>query len=126
MPANYERGSDRTEDYPWMKRDGYRVYEVVKTTAAANTAAELTAADTAICYSAVKLQHCCCIRITEQGDYDTELTTCAIGSSNIPTAAYLKDAQPDDIEILTINDYTFVLNKKQDNGNEVYAFTCST
>ena len=50
---------------------------------------------------------------TEKGDYDSEVTACAIGSSNIPADAYLKDATADDIEILTINDYTFVLNKNK-------------
>ena len=113
MPANYERGTDRTEDYPWMKRDGYRVLEVVKTTAAANTSAELTQADTDMDTAQGNYNTAVGLETTEQADYDAQVATCAIGSVNIPSTAYLKDAEPDDIEILTINDYTFVLNKNK-------------
>ena len=41
----------------------------------------------------------------------TEDTACAIAT--IDPNAYLKDADPEDIEFLTLNDYTFVLNKKK-------------
>ena len=99
MPNNYALGNDRTVDHPWLKRDGYRVYEVEKTIAATHTSGQLTTANTNMG--------------TQKGDYDSEVTACAIGSSSIPSTAYLKDATADDIEILTINDYTFVLNKNK-------------
>ena len=113
MPANYERGSDRTEDYPWMKRDGYRVYEVVKETAAVKTPADLTQADTDMGTAQGNYDTAVGLETTARGDYDAEVATCAIGLANIPPTAYLKDADPEDIEILTINDYTFVLNKNK-------------
>ena len=114
MPANYAVGNERTDDYPWFKRDGYRVYEVEKTTAAEFTSGDLTAATNAMdtaetAYSTTALDD----EAAKKALYDAEVTACAIGSSNIPSTAYLKDADPEDIEILTINDFTFVLNKNK-------------
>jgi len=47
--------------------------------------------------------------LTKLGLYNDEVADCAI--TTIPANAYLKDADPKDIEVLTLNDYTFVLNK---------------
>ena len=41
--------------------------------------------------------------------YEAEVADCAI--TTVPTNAYLAGAEPEDIEVLTLNDYTFVLNK---------------
>ena len=41
--------------------------------------------------------------------YDAEVSDCNI--TTVPTNAYLYGAEPEDIELLTLNDYTFVLNK---------------
>ena len=41
--------------------------------------------------------------------YDAAVANCAI--TTVPSNAYLKDATADDLEFLTLNDYTFVLNK---------------
>ena len=113
MPNNYTLGSDRTEDHPWMKRDGYRVYEVVKETAAANTPAELTQADTDMGTAQGNYNTTVSSEATAKTAYDIQTALCDIGAANIPSTAYLKDADPEDIEILTINDYTFVLNKNK-------------
>ena len=113
MPTNYALGNDRTDDYPWFKRDGYNVYEVEKTIAAAYTSSQLTTANTNMGTAQTAYDNAVSTESTEKGDYDSEVTACAIGSSNIPATAYLKDATADDIEILTINDYTFVLNKNK-------------
>ena len=48
---------------------------------------------------------------TAKTNYDAEVTACVIADSDVPSDAYLKDATADDIELLTLNDYTFVLNK---------------
>ena len=42
-------------------------------------------------------------------DYDAEVTNCVISAT--PSNGYLYGATADDIELLTLNDYTFVLNK---------------
>lgn len=113
MPAGYALGNDRTDDYPWFKRDGYRVYEVEKDVAATHTPGELTTATTNMGTAQTAYDNAVSTESTEKGDYDSEVTACEIGAANIPAGAYLKDADPEDIEILTINDYTFVLNKNK-------------
>jgi hypothetical protein len=113
MPTGYALGNERTDDYPWFKRDGYRVYEVEKDVAATHTSGQLTTATTDMGTAQTAYDDAVSDESTEKGDYDSEVTACAIGSANIPTDAYLADAEPEDIEILTINDYTFVLNKNK-------------
>ncbi|AGH57752.1 hypothetical protein CYZG_00058, partial [Cyanophage KBS-P-1A] len=113
MPSGYSLGNERTDDYPWFKRDGYRVYEVEKEVAAAYNSTELSTANTNMGTAQTAYDNAVSTESTEKGDYDSEVTACNIGSSNIPASAYLKDAAPEDIEILTINDYTFVLNKNK-------------
>jgi len=113
MPTGYALGNERTNDYPWFKRDGYRVYEVEKDVAATHTSGELTTATTDMGTAQTAYDDAVSDESTEKGDYDSEVTACAIGAANIPTDAYLADADPEDIEILTINDYTFVLNKNK-------------
>ena len=113
MPSGYALGNERTDDYPWFKRDGYRVYEVEKDVAATHTSGQLTTATTNMGTAQTAYNTALTTESTEKGDYDSEVTACEIGASNIPSGAYLKDADPEDIEILTINDYTFVLNKNK-------------
>jgi hypothetical protein len=113
MPTGYVLGNNRTDDYPWFKRDGYYVYEVEKDVAATHTSGQLTTATTAMGTAQTAYNTAVSTESTEKGDYDSEVTACEIGASNIPSGAYLKDADPKDIEILTINDYTFVLNKNK-------------
>lgn len=111
MPSGYALGNERTSEYPWFERDGYRVYEVEKTIAATHTSGELTTATTNMGTAQTAYNTAVSTEATEKGDYDSEVTACEI--SSIPTNAYLKDAAADDIELLTINDYTFVLNKNK-------------
>ena len=113
MPSGYALGNERTDDYPWFKRDGYRVYEVEKDVAATHTSGQLTTATTNMGTAQTAFDDAETAESTAKGDYDSEVTACEIGASNIPSGAYLKDADPEDIEILTINDYTFVLNKNK-------------
>ena len=113
MPSGYALGNNRTDDYPWFKRDGYRVYEVEKDVAATYTSGQLTTATTGMGTAQTAYNTALTTESTEKGDYDSEVTACNIGASNIPSSAYLKDADPEDIEILTINDFTFVLNKNK-------------
>ena len=121
MPAGYSLGNERTNDYPWFKRDGYYVYEVEKEVAATHTSGQLATATSDMNTAQTNYDTAVTTETTEKNNYDVEVVSCAIGSANIPATAYLKDATPEDIEILTINDYTFVLNK-----NKVAAMKAST
>ena len=113
MPSGYALGNERTDDYPWFKRDGYRVYEVEKDVAATHTSGQLTTATTDMGTAQTAFDNAETAESTAKTAFDSEVSDCAIGATNIPSGAYLKDADPEDIELLTINDYTFVLNKNK-------------
>lgn len=113
LPTGYALGDERTDDYPWLKQRGYYVYEVKKTIAATHTSGQLTTATTNMGTAQTAYNTAVTDEGTKKGLYDSEVTACAIGASNIPASAYLKDAAPEDIELLTINDFTFVLNKNK-------------
>ena len=113
MPQNYALGNDRTTDYPWFKRDGYRVYEVEKTIPAASDANELAQATADMNTAQAAYDDAVTEEAASKTLYDAKVTACQIGAANIPATAYLKDADPEDIEILTVNDFTFVLNKNK-------------
>ena len=103
-----------------LAAQGYRIYEAQLTVAATHTAQNLTDAedDYDNTINSVsddgRLQEyddAVTAEGTAQSDYDTDFDACAITDAQVPNDAYLKDATVDDIELLTLNDYTFVLNK---------------
>jgi hypothetical protein len=108
-PAGYSQGTERTEEYPWLTQQNYRVYELVQTVAAAFTAGQLATALSAMNTAQTNYNNAVSDEATKKGLYDTAVSNCNI--TTVPSNAYLKDATPDDIELLTLNDYTFVLNK---------------
>ena len=122
LPANYALGTERTDQHPLLAAQGYRIYEAQLTVAASHAASDLTDAedDYDNTINSVsddgKLQEyddAVTAEGTARSDYDTDFDACAITDAQCPSDAYLKDATADDIEILTLNDYTFVVNKKK-------------
>ncbi len=122
LPANYALGTERTDEHPLLAAQGYRVFEAKLTTAATHTAQNLTDAedayDTTINSASgdgtlQEYNTATSDESTKRSDYDTDFDACAITDAQCPSDAYLKDATADDIEILTLNDYTFVVNKKK-------------
>ena len=105
------KGTERTDEHPLLASNGYKIYELEESTAPANTQAELTAAETAYNTASTARTTAQTAYNGAQTDYNTEQDLCAV--SSVPNDAYLKDATADDIEFLTLNDYTFVLNKKK-------------
>ena len=109
LPTGYRLGTEYTDEYPLIASQGYRVYQAILTVAATHDATDLSAAQTAM--------------DTAQTDYDTAVGDVATALSfyeasselceitTIPADGYLNGATADDIEVLTLNDYTFVLNK---------------
>jgi hypothetical protein len=108
-PAGYSQGTERTDEYPWLDQQGFKVYELVQTVAAAFTAGQLATALSAMNTAQTNYNNAVSDEATKKGLYDTAVSNCNI--TTVPSNAYLKDATPDDIELLTLNDYTFVLNK---------------
>jgi hypothetical protein len=109
LPSGYALGSERTDQYPLIASQGYRVYEAQLTVAATHTGQQLTDATTE--YDTAKSDYNAAVtsQNTKRTSYNTQANNCAI--TTVPSNAYLKDATADDLEFLTINDYTFVLNK---------------
>ena len=105
------KGTERTSENPVIASEGYRIFELDETVAPANDAAQLALAQTAYDNAVITRD----AAITTLNNAETAATTadnaCAIAT--IDPNAYLKDAEPEDIEFLTLNDYTFVLNKKK-------------
>lgn len=110
-PAGYSQGTERTDEYPWLSQQNYRVYELVQTVAAAYTSAQLATALTAMNTAQTNYNTAVTDEASKKALYDTAVSNCNI--TTVPSNAYLYGAAPEDIELLTLNDYTFVLNKKK-------------
>ena len=121
LPTDYALGTERTDEHPLLAAQGYRIYEAQLTVAATHTTTNLTDAtndynNTGVSPNTGKLVEynaATTAETTARSDYDTDFDACAITDAQCPSDAYLKDATADDIEILTLNDYTFVVNKKK-------------
>lgn len=109
LPAGYRLGTEVTEEQPLLASKGYRVYKAIHTVAATHTAGQLTSATTAMNTAQANYDAAVTAEATALANYNSEIGDCAIAS--LPATAYLKDADPNDIEFLTLNDFTFVLNK---------------
>jgi len=108
----YQLGANRTDDYPILKQRGIEVYELLIQTPATHTAAQLTTATSNLTTATTDYNTAVSDESDAEDDYDTEVANCVITS--IPADGYLHGATADDIELLTINDYTFVLNKARE------------
>lgn len=111
LPAGYTLGTEYTEEQPLIASEGYRVWQAIHEIAATHTAAQLTQAETAMNNAQTAYDNAVQAEATALGNYNTELGNCAI--TTVPQNAYLEGASPEDIEVLTLNDYTFVLNKNK-------------
>jgi len=109
LPAGYSLGTERTDEHPKLAADGYRVFTAIHEVAATHTAGQLATALAAMNTAQTNYNNAVADEATKLGLYNTEVGDCAI--TTVPANAYLKDANPEDIEVLTLNDYTFVLNK---------------
>jgi hypothetical protein len=109
LPAGYTLGTERTDEHPRLAAEGYRVFTAIRAVAATHNAGQLSAALAAMNTAQTNYNNAVSDEATKLGLYNTQVNNCAI--TTVPANAYLKDAAPEDIEVLTLNDYTFVLNK---------------
>ena len=109
LPANYALGVEVTNEHPLLAADGNRVYEIILTVAAEYTSGDLSTAETAMNTAQTNYDTAVTAEATALSDYQAELDLCVV--SSIPSDGYLNGATAADIEVLTLNDYTFVLNK---------------
>ena len=109
LPANYVLGTEFTNEYPIIASQGYRVYQAILTVAATHDATDLSTAQAAMDTAQTNYDNAVSAEAAALLNYQGELDNCEITS--IPSDGYLNGATADDIEVLTLNDYTFVLNK---------------
>ena len=119
LKINYELGLDKTSEHPILASTGYKLYEAKKSNDPAKTASDLSTALSAMNTAQTNYTNAVTAEETAQNNYDAEVTNCNI--SAIPSNGYLKDATAADIEVLTLESTTFILNKKK-----VPAMTAST
>ena len=111
IALTYKAGLEMTDEHPTIASTGKRVYELIETTVAANTAAELTTATNNMNTAQTAYNSAVTAEATAKTNYDSEVTACTI--PGLPNDGYLRGAAAEDIELLTLNDYTYVLNKKK-------------
>lgn len=109
LPAGYALGTERTDEHPLIAKNSYRVFEVQVTVAAAYTAGQLATSLAALTTAQTNYNNAVSDEAAKKTLYDAQIANCVI--TTVPSNAYLKDATADDIELVTLNDYTFVLNK---------------
>ena len=112
LPTGYALGTEFTNEYPIIASQGYRVYQAIQTVDATHTATQLSDAETAMDTAQTNYDNAVTAEATALSDYQDEVANCAI--TTIPADGYLNGATADDIEVLTLNDYTFVLNKARE------------
>jgi len=105
----YAKGKERTNEQPLLAAEGFRIFELEETVDATHTAGDLTTAETNLDTARDEYDDAVTAEATALTNYQAEVTACTI--SEIPTTEYLEGATDDDLEFLTINDFTFVLNK---------------
>jgi len=109
LPSGYALGTEFTDEYPIIAAQGYRVYQAIQTVAATHDATDLSNAETAMNTAQTNYDNAVTAEATALSDYQDELDLCEV--SSIASDGYLNGATADDLEFLTLNDYTFVLNK---------------
>ena len=109
LPSGYALGTELTAEHPLLASNGYKVYQGILTVAATHTAGDLATALAAMNTAQTNYNNAVTAEGTAKTNYDAEVTNCAISAT--PSNGYLYGATADDIELLTLNDYTFVLNK---------------
>lgn len=111
FPQGYSIGEEKTDEYPLLQQGNYRVWQLIQTVPAANTSAELSTALTAMNTAQTNYNNAVAAEASQKTNYEQFLNNCNI--TTVPNTAYLYGAAPEDIELLTLNDTTFVLNKKK-------------
>jgi len=114
LPAGYTLGIEVTDEHPLVASQGYRVFGANIAVAAVYDATDLSTALSAMNTAQTNYDNAVIAEAAAKVNYDAEVANCVITAP--PSNAYLTDdsgnpVSPSDIELLTLNDYTFVLNK---------------
>ena len=115
LPAGYKVGTERTDEHPLLAAKGYRIFEGERTVAATSNLDELNNIyEPAYATAKTTYDNAVTAEGTAHSDWDAEFNSCAITNAQATSAnAYLDGAQPEDIQTLTLNDSTFIVNTKK-------------
>ena len=111
IALTWERGADMTDEHPHIASTGQKVYELIETVAATHTSSQLSTANTNMTTAQTAYTNAVSAEASSKTAYDSEVTACVI--PGLPSNGYLRGASADDIELVTLNDYTYVLNKNK-------------
>jgi len=111
IALTYKAGKEMTDEHPRFAATGRRAYELIETVVATHSAAQLTTATNNMNTAQTAYNSAVSAEASAKSDYDSEVTACTV--PGLPTTGYLRGATADDIELLTLNDFTYVLNKKK-------------
>ena len=110
------KATERTDEHPVLASTGVRIYEAEETFVPAFTDADLNDPTTGklALYNTAKTNNDNALNTRDiaQDLLDSVKSHCKITAQ--PADCYLNGATADDIEVLTVNDYTFVVNKNKD------------
>jgi len=101
----------RTDVYPVVNSIGQKVYELVEHAAPTKTTIDENVASSNVTSAGIGDLSASNALVYAEKFRDFFQDDCDISAS--PSNAYLKDADPDDLEFVTFNDYTIVVNKKK-------------
>ena len=110
------KGTERTHEHPVLASTGFRIYEAEETLVPAFGDNDLNHPTTGklTLYNTAKINNDNALNTRDiaQDLLDSVKSHCKITAQ--PADCYLNGATADDIEVLTVNDYTFVVNKNKD------------
>ena len=111
IALTWEKGAEKTSEHPHIASTGQKVYELVEVVAATHTSGQLSTAASNMATSQTAYTNAVTAEASSKTAYNSEVTNCVI--PGLPSNGYLRGASADDIELVTLNDYTYVLNKKK-------------
>lgn len=109
LPTGYALGNERTEEYPWLTRNGERIFEANETVPASSTPAQLATALADMSTAEADLLTADGVLATERLNLETAI---ASNFNLCPSGSYLDNiTDPSQIAVLNVIDKTFVVNK---------------
>ena len=107
----WQQGKEMTGENPHLASDGLKLFELIEVNDPTHTEAQLNTTTSAMGTAQTNYNNAVTAETTATNNYNSEVTACVI--PGLPDDGYLRGATADDIELLTLNDYTYVLNKNK-------------
>lgn len=110
LPAGITQGKERTHEYPYLTRNGERIFELNVAAGGTSTSTQLATALTELNTAETDYTNAATALATARTSLETAIVN---NNASIPSGGYLDSVtDPDDISVLNVVDKTFVVNKK--------------